>query len=183
VDGLLVFVPVLGAPLLHAPVLRWNLFRSLAIPLDGGISVRGRRLFGANKTLRGAIVMWCGVTAATLALSLWGGWWSELPADARSAGPFVLGALLGLGTVVGELPNSFLKRQLGIAPGERGGSAAGLALSLWDQADFVPVIALVLLPLWAMPLPTLAAAFAIVTVVHLGLNVAGYALGAREAPI
>ena len=29
----------------------------LAIPIDGGRTVRGRRLFGANKTLRGFVVM------------------------------------------------------------------------------------------------------------------------------
>ena len=52
--GPLLFLPVLGAPLLHAPVLAGDLAPGLARPLDLGLTVRGRRLLGDNKTLRGA---------------------------------------------------------------------------------------------------------------------------------
>ena len=171
---LLVLLPVLGAPLLHAPVLRFDLLPALQRPLDGGTGV-----LGANKTWRGALVMTTGVVAATLLLSLWDGWWSELPGELRDAGPLALGLLLGAGTVLGELPNSFVKRRLGIEPGGRG----GLLLAIWDQADFVPVVVLLLLPLWAMPLGSVVLAFAVVTAVHLVLNVVGYAIGARTSPI
>jgi hypothetical protein len=177
-DDLLVFLPVLGAPLLHAPVLRYDLLSGLKRPLDGGGGALGR-----NKTWRGALVMTTGVVAATLLLSLWDGWWSELPRGLRDAGPVVLGLLLGAGTVLGELPNSFLKRRLGIAPGGRGLGATGAAFAVWDQADFVPVIVLLLLPLWAMPPGSVLLAFAVVTAIHLVLNVVGYAIGARTSPI
>ena len=173
-QDLLVLLPVLGAPLLHAPVLRFDLMPALCRPLDGGTG-----LFGANKTWRGALVMTTGVVAAALLLSLWDGWWSELPGDVRDAGPLGLGLLLGAGTVLGELPNSFVKRRLGIEPGGRG----GLLLAIWDQADFVPVIVLLLLPVWAMPLGSALLAFAVVTAIHLVLNVVGYAIGARTSPI
>ena len=56
-----VFLPALGAPLAHAPVLRWNLLPTLRRPIS-------RRLFGENKTWRGALVMTGGTVAATLAL-------------------------------------------------------------------------------------------------------------------
>jgi CDP-2,3-bis-(O-geranylgeranyl)-sn-glycerol synthase len=182
-DGLLVFVPVLGAPLLHAGVLRYDRLRSLKRPLDGGATVRGRRLFGDNKTWRGALVMWTGVVGLTLALSAWPAYWNELPEELRSAGPLAVGALIGAGTVVGELPNSFLKRQLGIPPGARRRSPVGVALTILDQADFVPAIVLLLAPIWLMPLDVGLAGFAIVVIVHLALNVVGYAVGARTAPI
>jgi hypothetical protein len=175
---LLVLLPVLGAPLLHAPVLRWDLLPALRRPLDGGHGV-----FGDNKTWRGAFVMTGGVVAATLLLSRWDGWWSELPPGLRDAGPFVLGVLLGAGVVLGELPNSFAKRRLGIAPGRRGEGVGGVLLAIWDQADFVPVVVLLLLPFWAMPLGSLALALAVVTAIHLALNVIGYAIGARTSPI
>ena len=48
------------AYLAHAPVLRYDLLRSLKRPLDGGATIRGRRVFGDNKTWRGAIVMFAG---------------------------------------------------------------------------------------------------------------------------
>ena len=50
-----VLLPVLGAPLAHAPVLRGDLMSGLARPIDLGLTVRGRRLFGDNKTWRGEI--------------------------------------------------------------------------------------------------------------------------------
>ncbi|MBX5469611.1 MAG: CDP-archaeol synthase, partial [Thermoleophilaceae bacterium] len=115
--SLLVFVPVLGAPLLHAPVLALDLFPRLKRPLDMGARVRGRRVFGDNKTVRGALFMIGGVVAAALLLSLWPTYWHALPGAVRDAGPLPLGLLIGLGVVVGELPNSFAKRQLGVAPG------------------------------------------------------------------
>jgi hypothetical protein len=175
---LLVFVPVLGAPLLHAPVLRYDLLGALKRPIDGGSS-----LFGDNKTWRGAIVMSTGVVALTLALSGWPAYWDELPEELRSAGPLAVGALIGAGTVLGELPNSFLKRRLGIAPGARRRSPLGLVLTIFDQADFVPAIVLLLAPIWVMPLGVALAGFAIVVVVHLAINLVGYAIGARTEPI
>ncbi len=152
-EGLLVFLPVLGAPLLHAPVLRYDLLRWLRQPLDGGATWRGRRIFGANKTVRGALVMLLGVLLATVVLeALWPAWWDALPRDLRDAGPVVVGALVGLGIVLGELPNSFLKRRLDIAPGSQRRSAGGLALTILDQGDLVVGVWIALLPVYGMPL-------------------------------
>ena len=35
-----VFLPVLGSPVAHAPVLKWDLFRSLTTPVDGALTLR-----------------------------------------------------------------------------------------------------------------------------------------------
>ena len=182
-ESLLVFVLVLGSPLAHVLVLRYDLLRPLKRPLDGGRSFRGRRIFGDNKTWRGAILMAGGVVVLTLLLSLWPTYWDALPDELTDAGPLVVGALIGLAVVVGELPNSFMKRQLDIAPGTQRRSPAGIALILWDQADFVPVVVLFLAPVWLMPLSHAAVAFAVVALVHFAINVIGYAVGARTAPI
>ena len=176
-------LPVLGAPLAHAPVLRLDLLTALKRPLDGGATLRGRRLLGDNKTVRGAVVMLAGVLGATLALSQWDPYWSRLPGDVRAAGPLLVGSLLGAGTVLGELPNSFLKRRLGIAPGARRRSTLGVLLTVWDQVDFVPAVLLLLAPVWLMPAGTFALALAAVAIVHFGLNLVGYAIGARTAPV
>jgi CDP-diglyceride synthetase len=178
-----VFVPVLGAPILHAPVLTFDLLKGLKLPLDLDATIGGRRVFGDNKTWRGAIVMFLGVLFAAALLSLWPWYWHKLPHGIQDAGPWLYGALLGLGVVAGELPNSFLKRRLGIAPGTQRRSAGGALLSLYDQADFVLAIWVLLLPIWAMSVGQAAIAFAVVTAVHLLINVVGYAVGARTAPI
>ena len=183
-EALLLFLPVLGAPLLHAPVLRYDLLRWLKRPLDGGATWRGRRLFGDNKTWRGALLMTLGPLLATLLLeAAWPAWWAELPAGARDAGPALLGLLVGLGVVLGELPNSFLKRRLDIAPGSQRRSAGGLALILLDQGDLVLGVWVALLPVYVMPVWVALLAFVVVSAVHFLINVIGYAIGARTAPI
>jgi hypothetical protein len=161
---------VLGAVALHAPVLRFDLLKPLKRPIS-------ERHFGRNKTWRGALVMFTGVLFAT------GVVWDLMPDSIQDESWLVVGALIGLGTVAGELPNSFLKRRLGIAPGERRLTPGGIALIVYDQADFVPAIALALLPVWTMPLDTLVLGFVAVAAVHFGVNVVGYWIGAREQPI
>lgn len=182
-SALWVFVPVLGAAALHGPVLAFDLFPSLKRPLDFGATVRGRRVFGDNKTWRGALFMTTGVVAAAALLSLWPWYWHKLPDGIRDAGPWVYGLLLGLGVVLGELPNSFLKRQLDIEPGSQRRGAAGTALSIFDQADFVPAVWLLLLPIWTMSVGQAAIAFVVVAAVHMLINLIGFAVGARTAPI
>lgn len=182
-SALWLFLPVLGAPLLHAPVLRWDLLRALAGPLDGGRSFRGRRILGDNKTWRGALCMTAGVVLATVVLWPWAWWQDHLPGAVRASSPVVVGFLIGLGTVVGELPNSFLKRRLGIAPGKRRRSAGGAAFALLDQGDLVLGIWVCLLPVWVMPVWLAAVAFVAIAAVHAVLNVVGYAIGARAAPV
>jgi CDP-2,3-bis-(O-geranylgeranyl)-sn-glycerol synthase len=179
----LALLPVWGAHLAHAPVLIFDLFEPLKRPIDGGATLRGRRLLGDNKTWRGALVMIAGVVAATLALWRLPPFRHGLPTELRDADPRTYGLLLGIGTVVGELPNSMLKRQLGIAPGGRRTTPAGLALIAVDQADFVPAVWLTTRPLWRMPARDMAIAVVVVTTVHLGVNAAGYVIGARESPI
>jgi len=180
---LLLFLPLLGSLVLHAPVLRFNLLRCLKHPIDGGRTYRGRRVFGDNKTWRGALVMLSGTVFATVVLSRVRAYWALLPMPIQAAGPWRFGLLLGLGTVLGELPNSFVKRQLGIAPGGRASSLRGVLLAIYDQGDFVPVVWAMLTPIWVIPPAQAALAFVVVIAVHAVVNVIGYAIGARTSPV
>lgn len=170
------FLPALGAVLAHAPVLRWDLIPALRRPIS-------RRLFGENKTWRGAVVMTSGTVAATLALYRLPSYRRRLPQPVADANPVVLGTLLGGACWLGELPNSFLKRRLGIAPGERRRSPVGVAISIFDQADWVPVAWLFLVPIWRLRAREVAGVSVVVVAVHVPINLVGYALGARTAPL
>jgi CDP-2,3-bis-(O-geranylgeranyl)-sn-glycerol synthase len=176
-------LPVLGAPPAHAPVLRFDLLRRLKRPMDGGRTIGGRRVLGDNKTWRGAVVMTAGVEAAAIALHRSASYRARLPPGARDAAPALTGALLGVATVAGELPNSFAKRRLGVAPGGRRTGRAGVALSIVDQADFVLAAWILLAPVHRMSVREAAAAFATVAAIHVPINLAGYALGVRATPI
>lgn len=177
--GLWVIAPVLGGYLAHAPVLRFDLLRQLARPIDGGARLRGRRVFGDNKTWRGAVVMAAGVLTATLLLSLWPTFYCEWPANLRSH-RVLFGLLLALGFVAGELPNSFIKRQFDIEPGGRRISAFGIALSIFDQADFVPAVWLTLAPLWLMSPVQALVVFVSAVIGHSVINVLGYTIRVRK---
>lgn len=178
-----VYLPVIGAPIAHAPVLRFDLLPGLNRPIDGGAAIRGRRLFGDNKTWRGAAVMSAGVFGCATALRRSSGYRARLPRELQTLHPTVFGGALALGTVLGELPNSFLKRQLGIAPGTQRHSAAGAAFYILDQGDFVLGISLLLAPFWRVSPGQALDAFATVATVHAVVNLIGYAIGARRSPL
>lgn len=113
------------------------LSRRFSFPIDGGAVVRGARLFGEHKTLRGFVVM---VPAAAVSFAALAAALDDLPRAGlwplTIAGYAGLGAVAGLGFMAGELPNSFLKRQLGIRPGERSpGRLAASAQFVADRID------------------------------------------------
>jgi len=113
--------------------------RALSAPLDGGLMLRGRRLFGENKTFRGFVVM---VPAAAIAFPFVAFEMTQHAPAAAGLWPLTplgyaaLGAWAGLGFMLGELPNSFLKRQLDIPPGAaRANRLAWTVQLLADRLD------------------------------------------------
>jgi hypothetical protein len=175
VATLSLLLPLLGGALLHGLCLRYGWFGFLARPIDGGRTLRGKAVFGHSKTFRGPLAVAAGAGAVwaierTLAppeLGLAGlpGWW--------------FGALLGGAAELAELPNSFVKRRLGIAPGATARGALAVVFYLWDQLD-------VLLGFWLLaacfvPVTPLRIAVSVVIAsgIHPLLTVAGYLLGMR----
>ena len=120
--GLFLILAFMLAGVLHSLCMKNRLSLTLAIPLDGGLMLRGRPIFGENKTVRGFVVM---IPAATVAFAILAALISVPtgvpPAtlgQLTPAGYAALGAWAGFGFMAGELPNSFVKRQLGILPGQ-----------------------------------------------------------------
>ena len=114
--------------------------RRFTQPLDGGATFRGRRILGANKQVRGLVMM---PLASAASFALLGALFP--PWDLSPAAYAGLGFACGLAFMLAELPNSFLKRQLDVAPGEappRGWRRA-LCLTL-DRCDSTLGVLLVL---------------------------------------
>jgi CDP-2,3-bis-(O-geranylgeranyl)-sn-glycerol synthase len=109
-----------------APVMVKKHFKFLAIPIDGGRKLGGKPLFGRNKTWRGLIFgVLLGILTAFIQFKLnitsihiidYSNW-------------LVFGALMGLGAILGDLIESFVKRRLNRKPGQK--------FVPWDQTDFV----------------------------------------------
>lgn len=162
-------VPVIIAGIMQIFVIRFKWLQALAVPVDGGKTYRGKRLFGDNKTVRGFLV-YIVVTAGGYALL---GFFYEQDIF-RNAAPIALtvpkallmGSLLGLAYAVSELPNSFVKRQMDIGPGK----AEGWVLGLVDQVDSIIGCLIVLYFFWQPPFLVIIAILACATVFHLAVN-------------
>ena len=130
-------LPVILGGLVHVAVIELDLLPALArLPLDGGVTVRGRRLLGDHKTVRGAVTM-IGATTAFV--------------DFGRIRPLVWGLVLGGGYIVGELPNSFVKRQLDVAPGERPAGPLAPVFWLCDELDSLAGVLVCMSAVWAPP--------------------------------
>jgi hypothetical protein len=154
--------PAVCAGIAHAVVLRRDAFRALAVPVDRGRTLLGAPLFGANKTWRGPLVMVTVSAGAAVVVGL----------------PAALGACLGGAYSLAELPNSFVKRRLGIAPGAR--SRGGAAIQyVADQGDSALGCTLALLP-FTDDGRLLCLVFALGFVIHAAVDALLHALGVKR---
>jgi len=170
--------PVLVAAAVQIAAIKLDWLPGLKRPLDGGRSWRGVRLLGDNKTWRG-LAIYAGVsTVAILPQGLW--------VRARGLEYFdyghlptlvAAGALLGLGFALGELPNSFLKRRVGIAPGTRGNPA----FVILDQVDSLIGCLVCLTPVWVAPPRVWAVTLVLCSGLHMLFNGVFVLLGLKKS--
>jgi hypothetical protein len=176
-------LPLLGGAVVHGLCMRQGWLAFLATPMDRGRTFRGRPLFGHTKTFRGPIAVAAGAAAVwALEQSLaqrFAALAGIAPAEAASLPGWWFGAAAGAAAELSELPNSFVKRQLGIEPGKTARGPLAVVFYLWDQLD-------VLLGFWlvlatavpATPIRVLSSVV-IVVAIHPLLTLAGYLLGMR----
>ena len=130
-----------------------------AWPLDGGrVLADGRRLLGEAKT-------WRGVALAPLAAGLGAvllGW------------PAMVGIIIGIAAMLGDLLSSFVKRRLGVP-------TSGMALGL-DQIPEALLPLLVVADQFALSWPAIVATVAGFIVLELSLSPILYWLGVRNRP-
>ena len=135
-------------------------------PIDGGRKfIDGRPIFGAGKTWRGLAA---GLAAGTMVGLVQG------LIVANPSHYLLLGFLLALGALFGDMLGSFIKRRLGI---KRGGAAPGL-----DQLGFAAAALLLASPIALPSLGEIAAIIAVTPILHVGTNFAGYKLGLKSRP-
>ena len=177
------FSPFLVASALSGVVLKLDLFPWMKRPLDFGATVRGHRVFGANKTWRGlvATALGCVVGVAIQRFAI-GGRAGELAlVDYAHSSPLWIGVAMGVGATIGELPNSFVKRQLGVAPGTPARGAKSVLFYVWDQVDLLtttwPLMLFWVRPTWLV----VGVTFALAAIVHPLLTLIGYLVGARKS--
>jgi hypothetical protein len=181
----------LGSPLFlvaiaHGFCMKYDWLSWLKRPLDLGGRFRGRRIFGDQKTWRGLTISVVFCTLGTL-IQAWLQGKGYLPPwilllDYRKH-RYIAGILLGLGMTVGELPNSFIKRQLDIPPGMRKEGLVGIAFFLFDQVDLTMGIWIFLFFLVRPSLLMVSWSFLLTFVLHVAISSVGYLAGMRKTMV
>lgn len=153
--GLANMMPVL---LKRVPVLRH--------PVDGGLTINGKRLLGDNKTWRGFLGGILGglIGVALLALIM------GLSLSIQSI--FLGGIAIGAGALIGDMVGSFLKRQFGMRPGQ--------AAHIIDQIDWIIGAWLCYNIIASASLLTLIILIVIFVPLHYLTNIIGYKLGLKK---
>lgn len=181
-QALYLFAPLLVSAALAGMALRFDWLPDLNRPIDGRMTLGGRRLFGDGKTWRGIVLA---VGGSCLAVAVQRALQGEVAralqiVDYTTVSPIGLGTSLGLGAILGELPNSFVKRRLGIPRGETAHGALGVVFYVWDQVDTL-IGAWPLLCIWLTPsVPLVIMSFVLTLGLHPLIAWLGYLVGARR---
>lgn len=158
-------LPLIIGGTLHMIVVKKDILSYFRRPIH-------QRWFGKNKTWRGVIVM---PLATLLGVFLT----SFLTYHFQNHSLILLGLALGFAYLLAELPNSFMKRRLGIKEGKLPDSKRWL-FAFMDQADSALGCMLAYRFLLGTSWAVLFLTLAVGTVIHLVMNVLLYLLGIRE---
>ncbi len=135
------FSPLLIGLTTHGFAIKFGWLSFLVKPIDNGKTFRGQRLFGENKTYRGVAAMALGTAlgfAIQVALHRFEVFQQIELIDYSLLRIFFPGLLIGAAAMLSELPNSFIKRQIGIAPGATTpGGILSLFFYILDQIDYL----------------------------------------------
>ncbi len=184
-------LPLIGAGISNMILVKLPIFSNWQIPMDGGYHLKdGKRLFGANKTWKG----FAGMIVLT-AFWMFGcewlvksfDWAAELSMIPYHSFQFptnglLFGAIWGLAYVLAELPNSYIKRRIDIAPGTNAIGLKGWIFTIVDQADSVIGCLLVVPLFYAISLVDALVVLVLATAIHLIINVLLYLLELKSQP-
>ena len=132
-------------------------------PLDLGKSFfDGERIFGINKTTRGFI---SGILLGSLV--------SLIMELILMRGLALLGILVSLGSLLGDLFGSFLKRRLGLNPGS--------SLPLIDQLDFIVGALVITYPFYNFSIEMILLVLLVTPPIHITANVIAYSLKIKDS--
>jgi CDP-2,3-bis-(O-geranylgeranyl)-sn-glycerol synthase len=157
----------------------------LDIPLDFGKKLRGRRVFGDNKTLRGFVAGFVFALGGVL-LQRW--LWEHVGQPCFQCGiegnysiklitsnVLLVSLLYSFGALGGDAIESFFKRQVG--------KSSGSAWFPFDQLDYIVGGLLLTWPVVHYSASLAGTVLITFFVLHIVSTIIGYGLGLKDAPI
>jgi hypothetical protein len=178
------FLPLLVGLALHGFCIKYDILAFLRRPIDRGRNFRGKRIFGANKTYRGVVVVALGTAIGFGLQSLL----LHRISSVRSIELFdyaffqsvTLGLTVGVAAMLSELPNSFIKRRFEIAPGSAARGWMGVIFYVYDQIDFLLGAWLVLAIVVPVTVERALLSAVLLLIAHQLMSSVGHALGMRR---
>lgn len=176
------------AGLVNSIFCKSNLLKFIKKPIDNNIVLKdGKRLFGDNKTWKGLIgYIIFNIIFAVLFRVIWEVTKLEhlnyfyINHNNTVLYNILIGALLGLFYALFELPNSFIKRRLGIEEGKTINGLLKVFFIFLDQADSVFGMALVVWMFYPIGICVYLLFVLIGAVTHIVLNMLLYFLHVRK---
>lgn len=156
----------------------FNLLNRLNKPIDGGLEIKGVPLLGNHKTWRGLVfeLFFCTLLTQLLIyindyynLSIY----NNIGFDIHSINSWLLGLLLSVGIIFGDIFFAFVKRRLRLRP--------GTAFIPFDQTNYVIGAFIFLQPILNLPLKFWLTLFLLTLFIHIVSNRVGYNLGLHKA--
>lgn len=176
------------AGILNSIWCKTSYLKSLNIPMDAGKNLKdGNRIFGDNKTWKGFLgyvilniicMILLGILCNINGIDEYNMFYSGT--KNTLANNCLIGLLLGLAYGVFELPNSFMKRRLGIIPGKSLTGAKKWFFVFLDQADSIFGCVLVVCVYHPMRFGFYIIYVLVGAVTHIAINILLYLLKLRK---
>lgn len=141
------FSPLLIGLTAHGFAIKFGWFSFLVRPIDNRKTFRGKRIFGENKTYRGVVMTAIGTAlgfAVQSFLHRYEVFRQVELIDYSIVKVILLGLIIGTAAMLSELVNSFIKRQIDIAPGATANGIFSLFFYIFDQIDYLIGVLIVL---------------------------------------
>ena len=149
-------LPLFAANVIHMVIVKFDFMSELAIPLSP-------RLFGNGKTWRGFILLPLLCALFTFALR------SGVMGIENYTWSFFIGFILGFAYLLGELPNYYFKRRLGIQSGQTHPQHKVLQFFI-DKIDSLVVLCLVYFLITNISFGMILALFCFSFLVHISFS-------------
>lgn len=160
------YLPLIISNIVHMVIVKKNYLPFFRKPLN-------TKLFGQNKTFRGLLVV--GALNGVLQLLL-----NFLLYDAWALSHLYLGIILGLAYILSELPNSFIKRKMGVPPG--GSREKGKILfMIMDKSDSALGVSLVFVIIKNLAFTNFFKLFFIAFVLHTAISILSVKVRLKES--
>lgn len=181
-------IPTIIAGIMNMIWCKSSILKKIQTPIDGGkYFMDEKRIFGDNKTWKGilgylifniiASIFW-GIICNFANLNNYNFFYVQY--ENTFTYNLLIGLLLGTAYSIFELPNSFLKRRLGIEPGKTTTGFKKIFFIILDQADSIFGIALVVWLFYPIGIKIYLLFIVLGTITHLLINMMLYFLHLRK---